>query len=183
LESFYAAWRKFLMESGIKEENTWNCDEIGFMVGYLQRGGFVWTFNEIEKPELTDSHDLVSVTAVEAVSATGKSIPTFLIIPGTNIPVYFIQNDLEDDIVITMSEKGYITDIIALEWIKHFELHTRPDDPIEKRVLLLDSCENHFTEELVHFCFQHNIEVFPLPPKVTHLLQPLDVGVFQLYKH
>ncbi|KFA53716.1 hypothetical protein S40293_09643 [Stachybotrys chartarum IBT 40293] len=91
------------MESGIKEENTWNCDEIGFMVGYLQRGGFAWTFNEIEKPELMDSHDLVSVTAVEAVSATGKSIPTFLIIPGTNIPVYFIQNDLEDDTVITMS--------------------------------------------------------------------------------
>jgi hypothetical protein len=153
LESFNAAWRKFLMESGIKEENTWNCDEIGFMVGYLQRGGFVWTFNEIEKPELTDSHDLVSVTAVEAVSATGKSIPTFLIILGTNIPVYFIQNDLEDNTVITISEKGYITDIIAIGWIKHFELHIRPDNPIEKRVLLLDSCESHFTEELVYFCF------------------------------
>ncbi|XP_044718826.1 DDE superfamily endonuclease domain-containing protein [Hirsutella rhossiliensis] len=36
---------------------------------------------------------------------------------------------------------------------------------------------------MVHFCFDHNIKVFPMPPHLTHQLQPLDVGVFRSYKH
>ncbi|KEY72792.1 hypothetical protein S7711_10316 [Stachybotrys chartarum IBT 7711] len=153
------------------------------MIGYLQHGSFVWTFYEVERPELTDPHDLISVTAIEAISAAGEIIPSFLILPGVNIPVNWVKNDLDDGVTLTTSEKGYINDIVALEWIRHFELHTRPENPEEKRVLLMDNCESHFTAELVHFCVQNNIEVFPLPPKVTHLLQPLDVGVFQPYKH
>ncbi|KAM4064196.1 DDE superfamily endonuclease [Hirsutella rhossiliensis] len=47
----------------------------------------------------------------------------------------------------------------------------------------MDSCDNHYTEEMVHFCFDHNIKVFPMPPHLTHQLQPLDVGVFRSYKH
>lgn len=65
--------------------------------------------------------------------------------------------------------------------IKHFEKNTRPDDPSEKRLLLMDGCESHFTHEIFYFCSQHNIELFPLPPYLTHLLQPLDVGVFNAY--
>ncbi|KAG5931608.1 hypothetical protein E4U60_005948 [Claviceps pazoutovae] len=103
------------------------------MVGYIQSGMFVWTFHLVEKPELTDPHDLVSVTAIEAISATGEAIPSFLIIPGVNIPVKFVTNDLDDDIVITTISTGYITDIIAIEFIKHFERHTRPRFPGQKR--------------------------------------------------
>ncbi|KAM4067891.1 DDE superfamily endonuclease [Hirsutella rhossiliensis] len=76
-------------------------------------------------------------------------------------------------VTITTSPKGYVNDILALEFIDHFERHTRPQVPEEERLVLMDGCENHFTYELL----------FPLPPHVTHLLQPLDVGVFGPYKH
>ncbi|KAJ6436359.1 hypothetical protein O9K51_11073 [Purpureocillium lavendulum] len=125
----------------------------------------------------------LSVTAVEAISAAGKCIPSFLILPGVQIPVRWVENELDGDTILTTSPKGYINDIIAIEWIKHFEKHTRPADPSETRVLLMDSCTNHHTEELVHFCHDHGIELFPLPPHLTHKLQPLDVGVFRSYKH
>ncbi|XP_044720044.1 DDE superfamily endonuclease domain-containing protein [Hirsutella rhossiliensis] len=94
-----------------------------------------------------------------------------------------IASTLDDDTIISTSQKGYINDVIAIEWIKHFEKHTRPVDPLQKRLLLMDSCDNHYTEEMVHFCFDHNIKVFPMPPHLTHQLQPLDVGVFRSYKH
>ncbi|KAG5939944.1 hypothetical protein E4U59_002762 [Claviceps monticola] len=86
------------------------------MVSYLQSGMFFWTFHLVEKPESTDPHDLVSVTAIEAISATGEAIPSFLIISGVNIPVEFVTKDLDDDIVIATSSTGYITDIIAIEF-------------------------------------------------------------------
>ncbi|KJZ70343.1 hypothetical protein HIM_10272 [Hirsutella minnesotensis 3608] len=118
---------------------------------------------------------------LEAISANGRSIPSFLILPGVNIPVRWVDNDLDDNTIITTSPKGYINDIIAIEWIKHFEQHTRPASG--KRVLLMDGCDNHFTDEIFHFCSNHGIELFPLPPHLTHCLQPLDVGVFGPYKH
>ncbi|KAM4067887.1 DDE superfamily endonuclease [Hirsutella rhossiliensis] len=95
-----------------------------------------------------------------------QQYPPFLILPGHR-----------------SRPKGYVNDILALEFIDHFERHTRPQVPEEERLVLMDGCENHFTYELVHFCYQHNIQLFPLPPHVTHLLQPLDVGVFGPYKH
>ncbi|XP_044718012.1 DDE superfamily endonuclease domain-containing protein [Hirsutella rhossiliensis] len=95
-----------------------------------------------------------------------QQYPPFLILPGHR-----------------SRPKGYVNDILALEFIDHFERHTRPQVPEEERLVLMDGCENHFTYELVHFCYQHNIQLFPLPPHVTNLLQPLDVGVFGPYKH
>lgn len=183
IDAFFKSWSKFIHDHNINRENIWNFDETGFMVGHLQKGMFLWTFNEIDKPVLTDSRDLVSVTSIEAVSAAGAVIPSFLILPGVQIPVRWVKNDLDGDTVIATSPKGYINDMIAIEWIKHFEIHTRPENPTDKRLLLMDGCDNHYTEEMVHFCHDHRIELFPLPPHLTHYLQPLDVGVFRSYKH
>ncbi|KJZ70765.1 hypothetical protein HIM_09849 [Hirsutella minnesotensis 3608] len=183
IEAFFKGWSEFIRDEGITRDNVWNFDETGFMVGYLQKGTFLWTFSEIERPVLTDAHDTVSVTAIEAVSAAGKTIPSFLIIPGVQLKVRWFDNNLDGDTVITTSPKGYTNDVIALEWAYHFERHTRPVTPGEKRILLMDGCDNHFTEEMVHFCQSHAIELFPMPPHLTHHLQPLDVGVFRSYKH
>lgn len=81
------------------------------------------------------------------------------------------------------SPKGWMTDQLALEWLQHFERNTRPANADEKRVLLMDNHESHTTKEFVGFCISHNIHLFPLPPHSTHILQPLDVGVFSPYKH
>ncbi|KAM4067798.1 DDE superfamily endonuclease [Hirsutella rhossiliensis] len=174
VEVFFRGWSQTIEKDEILPKNTWNFDETGFMVGYLHKGTFIWTFREIDTPILSDAHDTVSVTAIEAISAAGSCIPSFVILLG---------NSLDDDTIISTSQKGYINDVIAIEWIKHFEKHTRPVDPLQKRLLLMDSCDNHYTEEMVHFCFDHNIKVFPMPPHLTHQLQPLDVGVFRSYKH
>lgn len=182
IEAFFRDFQAFIKDNNIKRENIWNFDETGFMVGYLQKGTFVWTFFEIEQPILTDSHDTVSVTAVEAISAAGASIPSFLIIPGITIPVKFVMNRLHKDTTITTNTKGYINDILALEWAQHFKRLTRPSNPEEKRVLLIDGCESHFTHKIFYFYSQHNIKLFPIPPHLTHYLQPLDVGVFNAYK-
>ena len=50
--------------------------------------------------------------------------------------------------------------------------------PDEKRLLIVDGHNSHFSMEFLHFCNENRIELFCLPPHTTHILQPLDVGLF-----
>ena len=50
-------------------------------------------------------------------------------------------------------------------------------------MLLLDGYGAHHTYPFLKFCKAHNIIPFGFPPHTTHLLQPLDVAVFQPLKH
>src|SRR5450432_1527528 len=47
----------------------------------------------------------------------------------------------------------------------------------------MDGHGSHLTKEFIDFCFKHKISPFLLPAHSTHLLQPLDIGVFQSFKH
>lgn len=48
----------------------------------------------------------------------------------------------------------------------------------EYRLLLLDGHTSHFNWEFFGYCLDHKIIPFCLPAHSTHLLQPLDVGLF-----
>jgi hypothetical protein len=45
-------------------------------------------------------------------------------------------------------------------------------------LLIYDGHRSHEKYELLHLAKEHNIILFSLPPHTTHMLQPLDVGVF-----
>ncbi|KIO01314.1 hypothetical protein M404DRAFT_76263, partial [Pisolithus tinctorius Marx 270] len=42
---------------------------------------------------------------------------------------------------------------------------------------------SHITKEMHQLAIKNNIELFCLPPHMTHELQPLDVGIFCLLQH
>lgn len=51
------------------------------------------------------------------------------------------------------------------------------------RLLILDGYGSHLTYEFYEYALKHKIELFAPPTHSTHLMQPLDVGCFQPYKH
>ena len=50
-------------------------------------------------------------------------------------------------------------------------------------MLLFDGCGSHLTREVLSYMEANKIIPFCLLPHSTHLCQPLDVGVFQPFKH
>jgi hypothetical protein len=50
-------------------------------------------------------------------------------------------------------------------------------------LLIFDSYRSHITKAFIDYCWQYCIRLFQLLPHSTHLIQPLDVGVFQKFKH
>lgn len=47
-----------------------------------------------------------------------------------------------------------------------------------RKILIGDNLSSHFSEKVLKTCGELNISFVCLPPKSTHLLQPLDVGFF-----
>jgi len=76
------------------------------------------------------------------------------------------------------------TNLFALEWLQEGFL---PETQLKcgdlPRLLIFDGHGAHITFEFVSKCFSHNILLLRLPAHSTHLLQPLDVGLFSLYQH
>ena len=50
-------------------------------------------------------------------------------------------------------------------------------------MLIVDGFESHMTIPFLELCTASKIVLFRLPPHSTHLTQPLDVEVFQPFKH
>jgi hypothetical protein len=76
-----------------------------------------------------------------------------------------------------------MTDEIGLRWLKDvFEPYSRQYSTSAKWLLILDGYSSHLTPEFVTFCKENIIIYLCIPPYTSHLLQPLDVGVFGLLK-
>ena len=64
-----------------------------------------------------------------------------------------------------------------------FEPHSKHHSTGAKQLLILDDYSSHQTVEFDIFCKKNIIICLCMPPHTSHLLQPLDVGVFGPLKH
>ena len=86
------------------------------------------------------------------------------------------------DWVIALSDNGWTTNERGLEWIQHFNKHTKGRTIGAYRLLVLDGHESHHSTEFELFCQDNKIITLCMPPHSSHLLQPLDVGCFSPLK-
>ena len=121
---------------------------------------------------------------MESISADGREPPPpAIIVPGKRIMDSWIHDNLKGDELILLSDSGYTNDTLAVAWIKHFIKHVDagPDKPW--KMLLLDGHTTHENDEFGLLAIANHIQLFYFPSHLTHIMQPLDVGVFQPWKH
>jgi hypothetical protein len=80
-------------------------------------------------------------------------------------------------------ESRYTNKEISLIFLDYiiFHINARLDKPL--KVLLMDQHSSHMDPKFTLRATAHNIHLYPFPSHLTHVLQPLNVGVFQPYKH
>jgi DDE superfamily endonuclease len=118
------------------------------------------------------------VTAIECISADGRSLPPLIIWPASthrsNWTTYPTPGWH-----YACSESGYIDSKISLEWLKRvFDPQTKAQAHGKPRVLTCDGFGTHETLEILEFCFENNILLCRIPSHTSHKLQPCDIGVF-----
>ena len=182
VNEYFRKLQDVIVLHSIMASDIWNIDETGFRIG-MGNNAFVITkrkrANYFALPKNRES-----ATSVEAINTIGKVIPSFLILAGQlHMAHWYRTPEIPNNIAITVSPTGYSNDYLSLEWLKHFEKHTKPLQIGSKRLLILDSYGSHHTKDFAEYCEDHQIIPFGLPPHSTHILQPLDVAVFQPLKH
>jgi len=82
------------------------------------------------------------------------------------------------------SLNGWTDDRLALEWLrKVFLLETNERCDNLPQLVIFDGHGSHIPFEFVSLGFSNNVLLLCLPTYSTHLLQPLDVGLFGPYQH
>jgi hypothetical protein len=178
--TYFQQLQEVIQTNGIPPDDIWNMDETGFRIGIGKDALIITKRKRAHLFSMPENRE--SATAIEAISAGGMHIPAFLILSGqVHMSQWYQQPELDDATVISLSATGYTNDEISFAWLQHF--HRYATAISSKRLLILDGHGSHHTIEFIEFCNKHNIIPFAMPPHLTHLLQPLDVVVFQPYKH
>ena len=100
---------------------------------------------------------------------------------GSQFPLEFVKQNL--DTFIIMLKKGFTNNEIAVKFLQHFirNLDARPY--LDQKLLLINNYRSHKTPKFIKLANKNYILLYPLFAYITYYIQPLNISVFQLYKH
>ena len=140
--------------------------------------------SEVKEMYTTSPENRKSVAVIETIVADGREpLPPFIVSPGQKIMENWVTEELVGNERLACTPTGYTNNQIVMEYLDHLiqHSHASPDKPW--KLLLLDGHESHRYELFQLKAAEHHIKLFYYPSHLTHVLQPLDVGIFRPWKH
>ena len=135
------------------------------------------------RPELVQPGDREWVTLIQSICAAGYAIPPFIIYKGrVHISAWYEEDSIPRNWKLSVSENGWTNNALSLEWLKHFDAHTKTRKVGVYRLLSLDGHESHLNQDFKDYCLEYKILTLCMPPYLLHILQPLDVVYFSTSK-
>ena len=170
---------------GIGYDDIYNMDEKGCMMG-------ISGSQTVIVPKTKSAAHIVQpgnrdwASIIECCNTTNFVLPPFFIFKGQRLQQAWYDALDDPNAVLSVSENGWTDCEFAMKWLEHFDVSTRPRRRGTHRLLILDGHVSHVSLEFIEYCEAHEIISLCLPAHTTHLLQPLDVGIFssvgQLYR-
>jgi hypothetical protein len=164
---------------GICDEDVYNFDEAGFMMGKIMTQLVVTGSERRGRPKAVQPGNREWATVIQEINAAGWAIPPFIIFAGKHHLSAWYEEDISRDWAIAVSDNGWTTNELGVEWLKHFIKHTEGKVVGARRLLIHES---HRSLEFQELCKENNIYTLCMPPHSSHLLQPLDVVCFSVLK-
>jgi hypothetical protein len=179
IDEWFQLVRNTKNKYGILDDDVYNFDEVGFLMGYISTELVVTASEMRNRPKSIQPGDREWVTVIQAINALGWAIPPFIIFAGQyHLQAWYEGDDIPGDWPISLSDSGWTNNELGFEWLLHFNRHTEAKTKGSYRLLILDGHGSHTALKFIDFCKEHNIITLCMPPHSSHLLQPLDVGCF-----
>ena len=183
IRGWFALVRTTIAKYGIQEADIYNFDETGFQMGVISTAMVVTSSERRGRAKSKQPGNREWATVIQGVNATGWAIPPFIIVKGRyHLSSWYENSPLPNDWVIATSKNGWTTNERGLEWIQHFDKHTKARTVGVHRLLVLDGHDSHHSTDFQLYCRENNIITLCMPPHSSHILQPLDVGCFSPLK-
>ncbi|KID97300.1 transposase, partial [Metarhizium majus ARSEF 297] len=171
--------RNTVVKYGILVEDFHNFDETGYMMGMISNAMVVTSSDRHCKPSLAQPGNREWVSVIQDFNSQGWAIPPFIIVAGKHhLANWYEHSTLPKDWVISTTHNGWTTNEKGVEWIQHFERHTKPRTRGAYRLLIMNGHDSHHSTEFELFCKEHRIVTVCMSSHSSHILQPLDVGCF-----
>ena len=179
IAAWFELFRNIRAKYGILDEDLYNFDETGFIMGQIASSMVVTGADRDGKRKKVQPGNREWTTAIQGVCADGWCVPPFIAVKGkTHLANWYADSTLPRDWVIKPTSNGWTNNETGLDWIRHFDKHTAARTKGIYRMLVIDGHESHVSAEFQAFCKEKNIITVSMPPHSSHLLQPLDVGCF-----
>ena len=172
MDSFFTDYERMMRDTGLidKPERVYNIDETWFDPR-KEHNQKVVVPKGCKMPYKVFSGYHAHLSLTMCISAAGKWLP----------PMFTFQNNLPkndefhvsgpENAYYTISESGHIDSQLYLGYIKHLEKFLDANRPV---VILQDNHSAHESNALIEFCRAKGIHLYNFPPKLTHVIQPLD---------
>jgi hypothetical protein len=115
------------------------------------------------------------ITVVLMCSALGEKLPPWIINKSKNPRAFCGQDMSKLKVKYTNSAKAWMTNPIFNQHLKELDEYFKRKG--RKIVLFLDNTLVHIVDEATNFT---NVELRYFSPNLTSILQPLDVGTFEV---
>ena len=176
IDHWFGLFSQLKEQYNIDHRDVYNMDEKGFLQGFIPKLKVMINKNE-KKAYVTQPGNREWVSLIECISMDGRRLSPWVIFKAKQLQRAWYQVFKEGE--ITISDNGWTDNSIGLAWLqKCFHLETELTRKGEYRMLLVDGHASHITTQAIQFCIDKKIILLCLPAHLTHILQPLDVGIF-----
>ena len=183
IEGWFRLVRSTIAKYSIVQDDIYNFDETGFQMGVISTSKVVTRSERRGRPRTKQPGNREWVTIVHAINACGWTLPAFVIFEAKlHQASWYRTPGLPGTWKIAVSENGWTTDEIGLEWLQHFEEHTSSKTKGTHRLLVLNGHGSHHTAQFEEFFRNHSIITLCMLAHSSHILQPLNVGCFSPLK-
>ena len=128
------------------------------------------------------------ITNIETINAIGDVLTPIIIYKGKSYTIGLhqgVQSQEDTEVHFTWSLKGWTDHELGFDYLqKHFYLLASQISNLKYPILfLLDGYTSYFSWGFLSFCGEKNVFLLYSPSYSTHVLQPLDVGLFGPLQH
>ena len=183
IQGWFSLVENIKAKYGILDDDTYNFDEAGFIIGQISTGAVVTASERRGRPKAVQPGNREWTTVIQGINAKGWAIPPFIIFKAHyHLSAWYKEEDLPQDWVIAVSDNGWTTNERGLDWLKHFDAHTKGRTVGTHCMLVIDGHESHDSLDFQQYCKDNKIITVCMPPYLLHLLQLLNVGCFSPLK-
>lgn len=152
----------------------------------------VWTLHDLNKLLLLNSikriyfknlNNKEFLMSIECINKRDKDISSISFMIKIQLLKFLFFNNLNDDVMITISDTNYSNYWIFLQWLKHIDYFNQKHQRKAYKLLVMNNYKSYHTRKFLFYCEEHKIISFNLSLHTTHLFQSLNMCIFQSLKH
>lgn len=180
LREYFQLLKETIEVNGLsdKPERIYNCDEAALFLN-KSAGQKVIVPTRTKHPHSLSVATNEHISVHCCVSAAGQALPPMIIF-SKSMPGGAYHRNGPVNASYACSDSGFMDQSLYQQWFeKTFLGHVVPQRPL---LLIQDGASSHVSVELIRSAIANDVILLCLPPKTTHITQPLDVAVYRKMK-